>query len=264
MRDELSDIFGTFVPEPSHEDPVRRAQIQMKKVLPKRFYAKVSVEPKDGGFVIALDGRVVKTPAKADLLLPNAVLGEAVAVEWRTQGEVIDPATMPVTRLVNTALDAVSLQIDAVADEILRFAGTDMLFYRAESPQELVERQAAEWDPVVAWAASAFSARFILAAGVIHTEQPAEAIAAFGAVLAKYREAMALSALHVVTTLTGSAVLALAYAERRLSLDEVWRLAHLEEDWTNEHWGVDAEAQARRDKRFVEMRAAATVFEASR
>lgn len=260
MRDELSDIFGTFVPEPSHEDPVRRAQIQMKRPLPKRFYKEVTVAAEGEGFAIKLDGRSVKTPAKNALVLATPALAELVAAEWRAQAEVIDPATMPVTRLANTAIDAVADQIDAVADEILRFAGTDTIFYRADAPHALVERQNAAWNPVLDWAASEFGARFILAVGVIHQEQPKTALEAFERALEKHREPFALSALHVMTTLTGSALIGLALAESRLTLDEAWRIAHLDEDWTDEHWGVDAEAAYRRAKRFEEMVAAHAVF----
>jgi Chaperone required for the assembly of the mitochondrial F1-ATPase len=260
MRDELSDIFGTFMPEPSHEDPVRRAQIQMKRPLPKKFYKDVTVEAEKEGFGIKLDGRAVKTPAKNTLVLATSALAELVAAEWRAQAEVIDPATMPVTRLANTAIDSVAGQIDAVADEILRFAGTDMLFYRADTPHELGERQNVAWNPVLDWAVNELGARFILAVGVMHQEQPKAALDAFEQALEKYREPFVLSALHVMTTLTGSALIGLALVEGRLTLDEAWRLAHLDEDWTEEHWGVDAEAAHRRAKRFEEMSAAHAVF----
>ncbi|MBO3760563.1 ATP12 family protein [Ciceribacter sp. L1K22] len=264
MRDELSDIFGTFVPEPSHEDPVRRAQIQMKRPLPKKFYENVSVEADGDSFAVKLDGRPVKTPARNTLLLPTTPLAELVAVEWRAQRDVIDPATMPVTRLANTAIDAVAEQVDMVAAEILRFAGTDMIFYRADTPQELVERQNLSWNPLLDWAAETLGARFILAVGVMHQEQPEAAIAAFEKALARHRDPFALSALHVMTTLTGSALIGLALAEGRISLEEAWSLAHLDEDWTDEHWGIDAEAAHRRAKRFEEMAAAYGVFSARR
>lgn len=264
MRDELSDIFGTFRPEHSHEDPVRRAQIQMKRPLPKRFYAAVSVEADGDGFAVKLDGRAVKTPARNTLTLPTLRLAELVAAEWREQKDVIDPATMPVTRLANTAIDAVAEQVDTVAAEILRFAGTDMIFYRVDTPQELVERQNASWNPVLDWAADALGARFILAVGVMHQEQPKAAIDAFERALSRHRDPFALSALHVMTTLTGSALIGLALVEGRLSLEEAWTLAHLDEDWTDEHWGIDAEAANRRAKRFEEMRAAHAVFSALR
>ncbi|MBP1851095.1 ATP12 family chaperone protein [Rhizobium halophytocola] len=261
MRDELS---GIFTPEQSHEDPVRRAQIQMHRPLPKRFYTDVTVEPEDQGFAVKLDGKPVKTPGRNPLQLRTPALAGLVADEWRAQVDVINPATMPITKLSNTAIDAVSQQLDAVAEEILNFAGTDALFYRADTPQELVARQNAAWNPIIEWAAADLGARFILAEGVVHRQQPAESLAAFAAALSRHHEPFSLSSLHVMTTLTGSALLALAVAEGRLTTEEAWALAHVDEDWTEEHWGFDAEAQARRQKRFEEMQAAAQLFHAHR
>lgn len=263
MRDELSqEIFGTFIPEPSHEDPVRRAQIQMKRPLPKRFYTAVAVAEEVDGFSILLDGKPVKTPAKKTLTLPTREAADLVVAEWAAQGEFIDPATMPITKLANTAIDAVANSLDEVFDEIVRFAGSDLLCYRADAPKELVERQAKNWDPVLAWIATAHQARFILVEGVMHQEQPAAAIAAYAKALEAYRDAFRISCLNVVTTLTGSAVLALAFAEGAFDLDTVWTLAHVDEDWTSEHWGTDEEAEARREARYGEYAAAAALFAA--
>lgn len=263
MRDELSqDIFGTFIPEPSHEDPVRRAQIQMKRPLPKRFYESVGIAERDTGFAITLDGKPVKTPAKNVLTLPTREAAELVVAEWAGQGEFIDPATMPITKLANTAIDAVANSLDDVFGEIVRFAGTDLLCYRADGPKELIDRQAARWDPLLGWVATAHGARFILVEGVMHQEQPREAIASFARALERYRDPFQLSCLSVVTTLTGSAVLSLAFADGAFELDEVWSLAHLDEDWTIEHWGSDAEAEARREARYGEYASAAALFQA--
>ncbi|MDQ0421067.1 chaperone required for assembly of F1-ATPase [Peteryoungia aggregata LMG 23059] len=263
MRDELSqDIFGTFIPEPSHEDPVRRAQIQMKRPLPKRFYENVGMEEREDGFSITLDGKPVKTPAKKLLTLPTREAAELVVAEWAGQGEFIDPATMPITKLANTAIDAVSNSLADVFDEIVRFAGTDLLCYRADGPKELTDRQATRWDPVLAWAATAHAARFILVEGVMHQEQPGEAVSAFARALERYRDPFRISCLNVVTTLTGSAVLALAFAEGAFELDEIWSFAHLDEDWTLEHWGTDTEAEARREARYAECASAASLFAA--
>lgn len=256
MRDDLTDIFGSFIPEHSHEDPVRRAQIQMKRPLPKRFYSTVTVAQIQGGHGVQLDGRGVKTPAKNTLAAPTLALAQMIAAEWQAQAEVIDPATMPVTRLVNTAIDAVASQVEAVAEEIVRFAGTDMLCYRADGPERLVERQEAGWDPLIAWMRETHGAHFILTAGIMHQAQPEETLKRFSAALVPFRSAIALSCLHTLTTLSGSAILALALAEKRLTLDEAWALAHLDEDWTNDHWGRDMEAEARRATRFIEFKAA--------
>ncbi|NEJ25476.1 ATPase [Rhizobium leguminosarum] len=256
MRDLLNDLSEGL----SHPDPIRRAQIQMMKPLPKRFYTDVAVAEHEGGFAITLDGKMVRTPARQILAVPTEALARLAAAEWRAQVEVIDPMSMPVTRLVNTALDGVASNAQAILEDILRFSSTDLICYRADGPELLVERQAERWDPVIDWAANDLGARFILIEGVMHKEQPREATAAFAVTLARYDSPMALAALHTVTTLTGSAILALAFAEGRVTTEEAWSLAHLDEDWTIEHWGSDEEAEERRTKRFAEFKAAADVF----
>ncbi|MBB3607807.1 ATP12 family chaperone protein [Rhizobium sp. BK602] len=260
MRDLLNDLSEGL----SHPDPIRRAQIQMKKPLPKRFYKDVTIRESEDGYAIELDGKVVKTPARRPLAVPTEALAKLVAAEWARQTDVIDPATMPVTRLVNTALDGVATDPQAVFEDILRFSASDLLCYRANQPERLVERQSERWDPVIDWAAQDLGARFILAEGVMHQEQPREAIAAFAVTLRKYDTPLELASLHTITTLTGSAILALAFAEGRLSFAEVWSLAHLDEDWTIEQWGSDEEAEQRRAQRFEEFQAATDVFSALR
>ena len=258
----MRDIFPDPSEVLSHADPTRRAQIQMQKPLPKRFYSEVSVSEGEGGHAIHLDGKPVKTPAKKPLAVPTAALAELLRDEWAAQTDVIDPGTMPVTRLVNTAIDGVTADSQAVFEDILRFSSSDMLCYRAEGPENLVARQNEKWDPVINWAANELGARFILIEGVMPQEQPKEAIAAFAVTLRKYDTPIELTSLHMVTTLTGSAILALAFAEGRITAEEAWTLAHLDEDWTNEHWGTDAEAEHRRAKRLEEMQAAARAFQA--
>ena len=257
-----------FFPDPSdmltHADPTRRAQIQMQKPLPKRFYTEVSVTEGEEGHAIHLDGRPVKTPAKQSLVAPTAQLAELMRDEWASQVEVIDPRTMPVTRLVNTAIDGVAADPQAVFEDILRFSSSDALCYRADSPESLVARQNEKWDPIIDWAAMKLGARFVLIEGIMPQEQPKEAIAAFAVTLQKYDTPIELAALHTVTTLTGSAILALAFAEGEVSAEEAWALAHLDEDWTNEHWGTDAEAEHRRAQRLDELRAATETFLALR
>ena len=260
MRDLLNDLSEGL----SHPDPIRRAQIQMKRPLPKRFYKDVTINPGKDGHAIALDGKVVKTPARHSLALPTEALAKLVAAEWARQVDVIDPATMPVTRLVNSAIDGVATESQAVFDEIVRFSGSDLLCYRANEPERLVARQSERWNPVIEWAAREIGARFILAEGVIHQQQPREAISAFAAALRKYDMPMELASLHTITSMTGSAILALAFAEGWLPLADVWSLAHLDEDWTIEHWGSDEEAEHRRAQRFEEFQAATDVFSALR
>lgn len=262
MRDILTDLNDAFLSDP---DPVRRAQIQMKAPLPKRFYETVSVaEDGEGGFLVLLDGKTVRTPSKAKLSVPTQAAAEMVAAEWVAQVEVINPLTMPVTRLVNTVLDGVMLDPQAVFEDMLRYSASDLLCYRADAPQKLVDQQADAWDPILAWASDRLGARFILAEGVMHQEQPREAIAAFGAGLKRHDEPFALACLHTVTTLTGSAVLALAFAEGLIDADEAWRLAHVDEDWQESQWGEDEEARRRRSSRKIDLDAACGLFKAIR
>ena len=258
MRDLLNDLSEGL----SHPDPIRRAQIQMKKPLPKRFYETVGIETEEGGFGIRLDGKTLKTPAKNPLTLSTRALAQLIAREWDAQKDVVDPATMPVTRLVNTAIDGIAADMAAVADDIVRYAGNDMLCYRAPEPQALVERQAERWNPVLDWAADVLGARLILAEGIMHQSQPDEALSAIAAAVARFDHPVALAALHTLTTISGSAVLTLAYALGRIDLDTFWALAHLEEDWTVEQWGEDEEATIRRARRFDEATAAADAFAA--
>ncbi|QTN98850.1 ATPase [Brucella sp. 458] len=259
MRDILSDLEAGK--QLSDENPIVRAQKQMQAQLPKRFYEKAEVAESEGGFAVHLDGRPVKTPARNLLLLPTRAAAQIVADEFATQEKVIDPGKMPATRLVNTAIDGIAQDPQAVFEDILRFAGTDMLCYRADSPQELVSRQTENWDPLIDWMES-LGARFALAEGVMHVEQPREAIAAFSVHMAGFKDPLALAALHTMTTLMGSAIIALAVAKGEISAEKAWAIAHIDEDWTIEHWGSDAEAIERRKNREIEMMVAARLLEA--
>ncbi|WP_105984989.1 MULTISPECIES: ATP12 family chaperone protein [unclassified Brucella] len=259
MRDILSDLeTGKQL---SDENPIVRAQKQMQAQLPKRFYEKAEVAESEGGFAVHLDGRPVKTPARNLLLLPTRAAAQIVADEFASQEKLIDPGKMPATRLVNTAIDGIAQDPQAVFEDILRFAGTDMLCYRADSPQELVSRQTENWDPLIDWMES-LGARFALAEGVMHVEQPREAIAAFSVHMAGFKDPLALAALHTMTTLMGSAIIALAVAKGEISAEKGWAIAHIDEDWTIEHWGSDAEAIERRKNREIEMMVAARLLEA--
>ena len=260
MRDILNDLeAGKYLSDP---DPVRRAQLQMKTPLPKRFYKNVSVASASEGFVVHLDGKPVRTPAKTILTLPTAAAAQLVADEFAAQKENIDPVTMPVTRLVNTAIDGVATDTQAVLEDILRFSSSDLLCYRADAPEKLVQRQAEAWDPVIDWARAALGARFVLAEGVMHVEQPREAIGAIGIHLKLRDEPLRLAALHLMTSLTGSALLALAVDSGELDVEAAWAAAHVDEDWQIEHWGEDSEALHRRKMRKADMLAAANLLEA--
>lgn len=231
---------------------------------PKRFYGQASVDERDGAFALLLDGRAAKTPAKRPLALSSRPAAEAVAEEWNAQVEVIDPARMPLTRMTNTAIDGVAEQMAAVADEVKTYLGSDLLLYRAADPASLVAAQAAAWDSVLDWARDSFGARFVLAEGITFVAQPTATLAAMGAVVdeivgqgggAPFR----LAALNVMTTLTGSALLALAVMHGRLTPDEAWAAAHVDELFQESQWGADAEALDRRERRWTDMKAAATL-----
>lgn len=260
MRDILNDLeAGKQLSDP---DPVRRAQIQMKTHLPKRFYKAVSIAPVEDGFAVHLDGKPVRTPGKALLALPTEKAASLVAEEFAAQGETINPVTMPVLRLVNTAIDGVASDPQAVLEDILRFASSDLLCYRADAPQGLVDRQNQHWDPLIDWARGTLGARFNLAEGIIHVEQPRESIAVLGIHLAQRAEPLRLAAIHVMTSLTGSALLALAVDFGELDGDAAWAAGHVDEDWQIEQWGQDAEAMARRSARNRDMMAAVSLLEA--
>jgi chaperone required for assembly of F1-ATPase len=224
--------------------------------LPKRFYKTVGVLQQDGAFAVVFDGRPAKTPARAALALPTAAFAEAVAEEWRAQQDVIDPRTMPLTRLANVAIDGVSREMDAVAAEIVKYAGSDLVCYRADAPERLVARQNVAWDPVLAFARDDLGARFMLVEGVTFVEQTAEALEAVRAAIPR-EDAFVLAGLSVMTSLTGSALIALGVLRGRFPVEEAWAAAHVDEDWNAELWGEDLEAAARRSQRWGEMLAAA-------
>ena len=258
MRDVFEDIF-------SHEppDPAEAARRNMR-ALKRRFYVGVEVRPQPGGAgpggaAILLDGRPVRTPARRALAAPTAALAEAIAAEWEAQRELIEPAAMPLTRLANTIIDGVALAPEAVAQEIAAYLGSDLVCHRATTPARLVERQAAHWDPIITFAREALGAPFVVHSGVMHTAQPADAIAAARAGIP--RQPWRLGAVHAITTLTGSALIALGVASRAIDRDAAWAAAHVDEDWNLELWGRDELALKHRAYRLAEMTAAAKVLE---
>jgi len=230
--------------------------------LPKRFYKQVSCEARGDGFAVLLDGRALCTPGKAELRLPGAPLAEQVRIEWEAQEKQIDLTTMPMTRLAYKAIDAVKGREAEIRADIVNYAGSDLLCYRADHPDELIERQARIWDPVLAWAAHDHGIGLILASGVSPVRQSDTALAAFKAKIETgYDNAFALGALHVMTTLSGSALLAFAHAQGRLSLEQAWHAAHVDEDWQIEKWGADDEAMKARAARKADMNAASQMLD---
>jgi chaperone required for assembly of F1-ATPase len=214
----------------------------------KRFYTSVSVTA-DGG--IALDNRIVKTPAKVPLLLPNAALAEAVADEWRAQEDVVNPHLMPFTGLANAAIDRVAPDMPAFALGLAAYAECELLCYRAAEPPALVARQDAVWNPVLVWARGRFDISFTLVTGIMHQAQPDRMLSRLAQALATY-DAWALAPLNPIITISGSLVLALAVAEGHMAPDAAFDAAHLDELWQAEQWGEDdfaleARALHRRD-----------------
>jgi chaperone required for assembly of F1-ATPase len=250
----MRDIFEQFEPERATE----AAQSAARPVLRRRFYEKAAPVAADGGYGVALDGKPIRTPARRPLVAPSLAIAEAIAAEWDAQRETIDPATMPLTRLANAIIDGVADTPGPVADEVAKYLASDLLFYRAGHPAALVERQARHWDPIVAWARDELGARFHLAEGVIHVAQPDDALAAARAVIPD--DLWRLGAVNVITTLTGSALIALALARGQLSAEEAWQAANVDEDWNMDQWGRDDLALERRAFRFAELQAAARVL----
>lgn len=229
----------------------RLSRDRIHRSLPKRFYKSVAVTDQLG---IALDGRNLKTPLKAALLLPTRALAEAVAAEWDAQAGVINPHAMPLTKLANTAIDRAMSEKSRIAAEILEFAGSDMVCYRAESPAGLVMRQTSHWDPIIAWAKADLNANFAAVNTITHKRQPPAALQALE-IYINSLDPFSFVAVHNLSTLTGSALLAAMTAAGNIAADAAWLAANVDEDWQIETWGEDAEAGARRAGRHSEFSA---------
>jgi chaperone required for assembly of F1-ATPase len=246
---------------PPLDDPVAAARRSTRATLRRRFYTNATTAPVAGGYAVLLDDKPVNTPARRPLAAPTLALAEAIAAEWQAQQDVIDPAKMPLTRLANAIIDGVATAPQPVADEIAKYLASDLLFYRAGSPEGLVESQRSHWDPILAWARQALGADFRTAEGVVHVTQPPAALTAARAAIPD--DPWRLGAAHVVTTLTGSALIALALSRGALSADAAWQAAHVDEDWNMAQWGRDEMALQRRDFRHAEFQAAALVLAGS-
>lgn len=217
----------------------------------KRFWTQAAVAPAPGGHAITLDGRPARTPAKAPLVLPTRALAQAVADEWQAVQGPVNPARMPLTRIANTAIDAIPPHRQAVIDELAGYGATDLLCYRAASPAALVARQSAAWDPLLDWAAGQ-GAPLVATAGVIAIDQPAASLTALTARIAAH-SSPELSALHDLVTIPGSLVIGLAISAGRLTAEQGFSLSRLDEDWQAEHWGRDDEAEDMAARRRAQM-----------
>jgi chaperone required for assembly of F1-ATPase len=255
MRDVFEEIFA--LESRQAVDPAVAARRHMR-ALKRRFYKEVAVRDDPEGFAVVLDGRPIRTPARRTLAPPRRPLAEAIASEWGAQTEFIDPATMPMTRLANTIIDGVAAAADALADDILEYLGSDLLCYRAATPEALAARQSLHWDPIVAWAKSALGAEFVTVQGITHVRQPDDTLERAGAVIP--RDPWRLGSAHAITTLTGSALIALAMVRGDIGIDAAWAAAHVDEDWNMEVWGRDELGLKRRAYRLAEMQAAAKVL----
>jgi chaperone required for assembly of F1-ATPase len=209
----------------------------------KRFWAEATVMPAEGGHTVELDGRPIKTPAKRPLVVPTEKMAKAIADEWQAQEKIINPLTMPCTQTANAALDKVAIQHAEVADMLAAYGDCDLLCYRADNPQELIDRQNAFWDPMLAWAQDALGVRLLPRTGIMHVPQSAEAVAS----LTDRTHALddfELAAFHDLVSLSGSLVLAYAATMNARDMDSLWDMSRLDEIWQSELWGADDDAEA--------------------
>lgn len=215
----------------------------MNEWAAKRFWKEARVEQIEPGFTVSLDGRAVKTPLKSALVVPSEDLAAEIAAEWDAQEELINPLTMPATRFANAAIDKVSTQHTEVATMLAAYGETDLLCYRAQEPAGLIKRQEAAWDPLLDWAHSVYDARLRAGHGVMFVEQDPEALTALSQAVHAH-SSFALAALHDLISLSGSLVIGLAAAHRHKSVDDLWAISRIDEDWQIEQWGDDEEASA--------------------
>jgi len=226
----------------------------------KRFWKSAWVAEKDGGFAVELDGRAVKTPAKQALQVPTRAMAEAIAQEWDAQLDVINPNTMPVTKTANAAIDKVTVQHAEVADMLAAYGDSDLLCYRADAPEELIARQAEQWNPMLDWAADALGARLLPRTGVMHIPQDPVAVA----VLSRRTHALdafELAAFHDLVSMSGSLVLGFAAALSARPAGDVWALSRLDELWQEEQWGEDEDATALAEIKRIEFLHAKRMFD---
>lgn len=224
----------------------------------KRFYKAAEAHDTGAGWTVHLDGKPIRTPAKAPFLAPEAVAA-AAAAEWDAQVGVVKPSEMPITRAVNSAIDRTAPEFDAVVEMVAAYGGSDLICYRAEGPEELVRRQLEGWTPLISWAESRFGAKLVTATGVMHTPQPSEGQAQLAAAVAQY-DPLSLTALYDLVALSGSLIIGLAVAEAHFSVAKGWATSRIDETWQAEQWGVDDEAAALAARKQGEFTAAARLL----
>ena len=222
----------------------------------KRFWKDANVEPDGEGWAVRLDGRPVRTPARALLAVPSRSLAEAIADEWRAVGETIDPRAMPLTGLANAAIDRVAPDRDAFAKGLAKYAEADLTCYRAEGPAELVDRQVRSWDALLAWARRRFDREFVTTSGLMHVHQPPATIEILAHVLATL-DSFRLAGISPLVTIGGSLVTAIAVLEKAITPQEAWDTVSIDDRWQLEQWGADAEAETAIENRRKDFLAAA-------
>jgi chaperone required for assembly of F1-ATPase len=226
----------------------------------KRFWTNVVAVAVADGWAVELDGRRMKTPARRELVVPNEALAEAIAGEWSAVGETIDPRAIPLTGLANAAIDRIADDPRRFADDLARYAQSDLTCYRAEGPSALVQRQAESWDALLGWARRRYDVDFATCQGVMHVAQPAETVAKLGHAVAAL-DSFRLAALSPLVTIGGSLIAALAVIEQAVPPEAAWEAVSLDDRWQLEQWGADAEAEAALDARRRDFLAAARFLE---
>jgi len=226
----------------------------------KRFWTDVTVEPDESGWAILLDGRSLKTPARAALAVPTQALAEAIAEEWRSVGETVDPRAMPLTGLANAAIDRVAPDRQAFAQGLARYAEADLACYRVEGPRELVAQQELSWDPLLAWARRRYDVDFATTCGLMHVAQPGATVERLSHAIAAL-DAFQLAGLSPLVTVGGSLVAGLAVIEKAIGADEAWKAVSIDVQWQLDQWGADAEAEKALDNRRRDFMAGARLLE---
>jgi chaperone required for assembly of F1-ATPase len=253
MREFLEDAHN------HRDDGYGRAQKQMQRELPKRFYKHVAIAEVEDGYTVLLDGRQIKTPTRKLVAVASHELADAMRAEWEEQGTHVDPDLMPHVKLVNSAIEGGDDARAALIDEVVKYASNDLLLYRADSPRELVVLQEQVWDEILVKLARHFSISFRPTVGIIHQPQPSEALAKLKSSL-DLIDFMSVTAMVSITGMTGSGLLAIALREGLIDTETTWRAAHVDEDYQIAQWGEDSEAAKRRERRRTEFNAAVNVM----
>jgi len=226
----------------------------------RRFWKEVTVEQDEADWAVRLDGRAVRTPARAALSGPSRALADAIAEEWRSVGEEVDPRGMPLTGLANAAIDRVAPDRQAFAAGLGRYAEADLACYRSEWPPELVERQQQGWDPLLAWARRRYDVNLATTSGLIHIPQPPATVDRLVHEVTAL-DPFRLAGLSSLVTIGGSLIAGLAVLEKAIPTEEAWAAVSLDERWQLEQWGSDTEAEKALDSRRRDFLAAARFLE---